>query len=297
MNSRLAAYILGLTLLFGLASCKPSVPDTYIQPDELEDILYEYHLARAMSDQGGGDKDMVAYKAAILNKYGYTEAELDSSMYYYVRHTKLMRTVYEHLSDRLSKEALALGASANDIRKYGSGDLSGDTANVWTGQRSIVLMPGKATCLSTYEVKVDTSFHAGDKLSLDFSGQFIYQEGVRDGIAVMAVRFANDSVAQSVCHVSSASNYSLTITDTKRLGIKSIKGFFMLNNKGETQTTLRLLFIDGIRLIRMHQKPLPQTDNTAKDSVKAPDNAPKAAPQLQLQTNQAGRKMEPIKID
>ena len=40
--------IVPLLLLFALVfSCKPQVPDEYIQPDEFEDILYDFHLAMA----------------------------------------------------------------------------------------------------------------------------------------------------------------------------------------------------------------------------------------------------------
>ena len=36
--------IVPLLLLFALVfSCKPQVPDEYIQPDEFEDILYDFH--------------------------------------------------------------------------------------------------------------------------------------------------------------------------------------------------------------------------------------------------------------
>lgn len=286
MRSRLLAGFIAVASLVVLAGCKPSVPDRYIQPDELGDILYDYHLARAMADQGGGDKDMIAYKAAILKKYGYTEAELDSSLYYYVRHTKLMHDVYEQLSDRLGKEALALGASANDINHFGSDGMKGDTANVWTGQRSIVLMTGKATCLSTFEVKVDTSYRAGDKLLLDFNSQFIFQEGMRDGVVVLAVRFANDSVAQQINHISSSSHYSLTVYDDAKLGIKSIKGFFMLNNNASTETTMRIMIIQNIRLIRMHQKPEAPTtpaDSTSRPQAPVQMNEVKPIEQSKLQ--------------
>ena len=287
MNHKLS--LIALILLLAISACKPSIPDEYIQPGELTDMLYEYHLAQAMSAQGGGDRDMVAYKAAILNKYGYTQTQFDSTLYYYVRHTKLMHDVYERLSDRLSKEAIALGASANDVNHLGGDDVRGDTANIWTGQRSIVLMTGKTTCLSTFSLKVDTTYHAGDKLMLNFDADFIYQEGIRDGVAVLTVRFANDSVAQQVCHVSSSSNYSLTVDDYNRLGIKSVKGFFLLNDNGQTATTMRIMVIRNVRLIRMHQKPVEPEAPADSSRQSAP---PVATPQqiqrtsLQVGNNQ-----------
>ena len=40
-----------LLVLMLVVACKPTVPSEYIQPGEMEDILYDYHLALAMSRQ------------------------------------------------------------------------------------------------------------------------------------------------------------------------------------------------------------------------------------------------------
>lgn len=37
-----------ICVVFGLFSCKPSVDSDYIQPDEMEDILYEYHWLKKL---------------------------------------------------------------------------------------------------------------------------------------------------------------------------------------------------------------------------------------------------------
>lgn len=33
-----------------LSACKPGVPSGLIQPEELEDLLYDYHVAQAMAE-------------------------------------------------------------------------------------------------------------------------------------------------------------------------------------------------------------------------------------------------------
>ena len=43
-------------LLLSLYGCKPQVPDEYIQPNQFEDILYDYHLAIAMGNQQSSGK-------------------------------------------------------------------------------------------------------------------------------------------------------------------------------------------------------------------------------------------------
>ena len=66
-----------LLVLMLVVACKPSVPSEYIQPDDMEDILYDYHLALAMSRQKGGtemDFNRSLYFQSVLKKYGVTEA-------------------------------------------------------------------------------------------------------------------------------------------------------------------------------------------------------------------------------
>lgn len=59
---------LSLALLL-MVACKPQVPSDYLQPGEMEDILYDYHLAQAMAqrNEGGSEAErMVAYREMVF---------------------------------------------------------------------------------------------------------------------------------------------------------------------------------------------------------------------------------------
>ena len=78
-----------MALILSIAvSCKPSVPSTFISPDDMEDLLYDYHLADALAGQAKGDyaENVIAYRAAVLKKYGVSQEKFDTSMVYYMRH-------------------------------------------------------------------------------------------------------------------------------------------------------------------------------------------------------------------
>ena len=45
-----------LVVMLLMVACKPTVPSQYIQPDEMEEILYDYHVSQAMAKFEGGDK-------------------------------------------------------------------------------------------------------------------------------------------------------------------------------------------------------------------------------------------------
>ena len=61
-----------LIVLMLLVACKPTVPSQYIQPDDMEDMLYDYHLAEAMARSEYGedvDKKRNVYFLSLLKKY------------------------------------------------------------------------------------------------------------------------------------------------------------------------------------------------------------------------------------
>lgn len=264
MKSLYKAFMVTLTmacLLLAIQSCKPSIPSKYLSKGEMADVLYDIHVAEAMSNLSENREDtavMAVYRVAILKKHGLTAEDFDSSMVYYMRHTKLMHDVYDELADRLTEEAKSLGADVSESNRFGSIAV-GDTANVWNGASSYVFSAFSPFNYQSFEVPVDTSYHQGDKLMLDFDAQFLFQDGMRDGIVVLSVKFKNDSVASSNLHLTNSQHYSLQVEDRDSLGIKSVKGFFMLNSGdyssgSSSVTTLKMMFVENIRLIRSHAR-------------------------------------------
>ena len=258
-------------------SCKPGTPDKYLQPDEMADILFDYHLAEGIQNvlQNEDTIAMRAYEASILKKYGVSKADFDSSLLYYTRHTALLEKVYDDVTERLNREASVYGGAQMGL----DGDIanSSDTTNIWQASPSCVLSPYAGVNRLSFELKADSSYHAGDRLMLDFDTQFIYQDGMRDAIAVLAVTFDNDSVEVVSNTLSSSSHYHLQVSNTERRKIKSVRGILLHNNissftPSSSKTTIRLLVVTNIRLIRLHTKAeeLPQaTDSVAVDNTKS----------------------------
>lgn len=263
-----------------LASCKPALPGDVISPGKMEDILYDYHLALAMLQHNSkGAENLVwqeTYKLAVLEKHDVSEADFDKSMEYYMRHADLMHDIYENLAERMEEEAVAQGATASDLNQYGALTARGDTADIWSGRRALVLTPDKPFNTYAFLVKADSAFHKGDRVMLNFKSQFIIQDGSRDAIVVFAVRYANDSISSQTRNISSNIKYTLQLSDTKNIGIKEVRGFFLFNRNAQSaKSTLKLLFINDIQLVRMHQKdgsaPLPMSNVPDEDEEESPD--------------------------
>lgn len=197
-----------------------------------------------------------------------------------MRHTKLLHDIYVKLGDRLTAEAQAMGADVSDLNSLGD-IASSDTANIWKGPSAMVLSTYKPYNYYSFEVPVDTSFHKGDKLMLNFEAQFLFQEGMRDGVAMLAVTFKNDSVAYSNSSMSSSQSYSIQVEDRDSLGIKSVKGYFLLNvgdfGGAASYTTMKMMFVHHIKLVKLRMKPQPMGNQTVVgDSANARNGGPNA---------------------
>lgn len=271
---KLLNILVALSVGWMVLACKPTIPSKFLQPDEMAKILYDYHLAEGIASnvKAGDTIALRSYRSGILAKYGVTEAEFDSSMVYYERHTKLLEDVYQKITDRLNAENTALGGSVIGIDDNLSAN--SDTANVWKSSPCFILSPYVAVNSYSFEIKADTSFYSGDRFLLDFETQFIYQDGMRDARALLAVTYTNDSTEYTTCMLSSSSRYHLQIDNAGRLGIKSVRGFWILNNGTSSDftssSTLRLLVVSKIRLVKMHTKeqPVPSQQESGVDSAK-----------------------------
>lgn len=313
MKKLMICLVAVMALLFCVSSCKPSLPSGVLSKGKMTDILYDYHLALAMAhmDDNGDKGQSLAYREAVLRKHDVTSAEFDSSMVYYMRHTELLEDVYKDLTDRYNNEITAMGGSASAGGEFANLSATGDTANVWNLAASMVFMPVKPFNSTSFDIKVDSTFHKGDRLMLDFDAQFIYQDGMRNGVAMLAVQFGNDSIAQRTIMIQSTQHYSVELSDADSLGIKSVKGYFMLMNDDNgtgvsSQTTLKLMFLEHIKLIRMHPlKPVAapagssssaSSDSLRKDSASSASSSSGEKPGEQTFEMSSQKPVHPIRM-
>jgi hypothetical protein len=66
-------------IVLWLVGCKPGTPSEYIQPDEMEDILVDYHMAKAMAEYadeeyGNRSYQQALFIEAVMQKHGVTKA-------------------------------------------------------------------------------------------------------------------------------------------------------------------------------------------------------------------------------
>ncbi len=265
--------VLYIFVLLLVVSCEPTVPKEYIQPDDMEDILFDYHVAQSMARiKGGGDVELTKkiYIDAVLQKHGVSGADFDSSLVYYYSRADKLKDIYSNVSNRLSEEAKMLGAAISDINMYSQYSASGDTANIWNQASSLMLIPKPTQNRFDFVVDVDTAFYLGDSFMFQFVAEHLYQTGSKDAVVCLVTKYEGDSIIQTSNHVTVSGLAQIRVPANRKNKLKEMKGFIYLNDGGDQSETRKIMYVSQIQLIRFHDKTLKNGDGTAeKDSVQA----------------------------
>lgn len=280
MNRKRTSYIIvamAVIIIMAVTSCKPTVPRKYIQPDEMEGILYDYYISQALANHGTDYEtssfNKNVYYNAVLKKHGVTEAEFDSSLVYYYTNSNRFFDIYKKLSERIGNDAAGLGASVGEINKYSQLKADGDTANIWHDATSVVLSPVSPYNKMVFHIIADSTFRRGDSFLLNFMTDFMYQAGTKDAMVYIAVHYKNDSISTHINRVSVSGVSQLRVPSNMDSDIKSIDGFIYLSTGNDESKTLKLMFISQLQFVRFHTTEQLRPDVMRNDTLKTNKNS------------------------
>lgn len=269
---RIVWWMLLVAVVF-LASCETRTPEGIVPPDEMEDLLYDYHLAQSMARQA---PDSTAYRyrlytEAVYRKYGIDAAQFDSSMAWYTRHSDRLYKIYERVNRRLVEDVGASGDGSMRSR-YTSLSSTGDTANVWTDVPRCILTPMGGNNVFTFTMQADSSFHVGDRVMWHFYVDWICREGQRSAQAVLALTLDNDSVVITNQSIYGGGEQRIMAPRTDR-GIKRVSGFVYVTDTWSA--SFKLMMVSDFSLVRMRSRealPTSSPSSPADTLVKQPAN-------------------------
>ena len=236
-----------IIVLVWLTSCGKQIPDHVITPDKMEDVLYDYHLAMAMSnDLKNGEK--VAYKKYVFKKHRITEAEFDSSMVWYTRETKLLYAMYGKLNKRFNREYNNVEMKLESRQEASTYEYeSGDSINIWHTRNLAWMSESPLHHLLSFEIKPDTTFHDGDAFLWEADFHFTTKGNVIMGINMTD---GKDLVIGKTLEVDSSGHQSIYLhtTDTA-FQIKALNGYIFVPKDSTSNTHV---LVHNIALKRYH---------------------------------------------
>lgn len=186
MQTRLLFF---LFLILFLTACQRDENTAILSEEEMAEVLYDYQLANALANQvkPGDGETLLRYRQSVYYKHRITEADFQYSMKHYSRNTKQMARVYQLLQ--------RINPNANE-RVVVDGDLprqSGDTLVLWS-KKNFTLIANQQNRF-VVGIQPSDTLKSGDLLFLRFKTQWHYRQGSKQGVGLLMVRYANDSVA------------------------------------------------------------------------------------------------------
>lgn len=266
-------------LLAGMASCGKKIPDDIIQPDAMESLLYDYHLASTMSNSLSYTENYKkdAYYKYVFEKHHVTEEEFDSSMVWYTRNSDQLATIYKNLQKRYESEESHMKVQVAKRDNQIDVSMSGDTVDVWQDRTLYWLSASELTNKLVFDLKADTTFKPHDAMELTAYFHFMPKKGRISGKAVMALNFYfdNDSVQGLTRLISNSGRQRLYVRADSAFTIRSISGFVYYMDEKNPETSV---LVDNIRLTRYHNMQVEKVESDTIPRIETPAEQPKELP-------------------
>lgn len=256
-----------LAALLLLVACGKKLPSGVLPPEQLEAILYDYHLAQSMISELPASerytKDL--YFDYVYAKHGVSAAQVDSSLVYYARYPKELSAVYLKLADRVegSLKRVEQEDLLTILRKPKA--VEGDSADLWYESRLVQMTPSSISRHFATEVPYDTNFKSNDRL--EWSGKVLFIHPDVDSLhrylhLSLTVKYANDSLTAVDTMLYTTGAFHLAIADTTGYKLRSVSSHAYY--KG-TDGSDHLLIYDTHLMRYRHVAP---ADSVASDTLR-----------------------------
>ncbi|KAA6328144.1 hypothetical protein EZS27_022931 [termite gut metagenome] len=284
-----------LIFILLISGCKEKHPEEVLSETQMEKLLYDYHLAKAVSEDlpYNDNYKKQLYIDYVFQKHKITEAVFDSSMVWYTRHTEVLAKIYEKINKRFKNQQEEIDRLISLHNGKSKISLTGDSVDVWTGQRVSFLTGYPLNNKITFLFPSDKNFEKRDSLLWQAHYRFFDSKPADSAmLAVMSMQvvYDNDSVVSMVKKVLTSGKESIGLkSDT--LNIKEIRGFIYFSKK---DTLERKLLIDSLALMRYHHHANDTVSKIENDTVeqKRPEETEKEFIPPSLPVQQERKKPE-----
>ena len=256
-------YITLISALLLLASCQIKTPDDIIQPDEMEALLYDYHIVQAMGREVGDAEDyqVKLYYEYVFKKHGVTKELFDSSMVWYTRHPSYMMQMYANLQEQFDYEVAALqedkllAQATNSVEK----DYSADTLQLWDGRVVDRLTSAPLNNKLIMNFSSDSAFIAGDSVAFSFDTRFFSPaKGNAQGLyAALILTYTDNTTHNHALNISASGHNSLAAPRDYGRTITEIDAFVYYTDNDKSARSGVIL--NGISIVRIHP-PIEETE-------------------------------------
>jgi len=252
LRTSLLAAIMGLLCL---SACNVRRPEMVISNNKMADVLYDYHMTKAMIKNRTvpSDDEKQAYMDFVFKKHGITEEVFDSSLSWYSHNPDQMTSVYDQVFARMNRESEGIKQRISARDNLSVVSKPGDTVDVWTERRMIRVSNKAFENLLTFKIDADQYYEATDTMRWSMNYHFMNGEPTseRAPIMMMQIWYDRDSVISEQRIVRQDGKQTITLQNDTLGDLKSVQGFIYYPKQ---EDSTKFLLLDDISLMRLHSE-------------------------------------------
>ncbi len=257
-----------LLLTLSFASCEVKRPHGVLSDSEMENVLYDYHIAKSMADQLPYTENYkkALYIESALKKHGLTQVDFDSSMAWFSGNPDILSQIYENISARLKVQKGQLDhmiALRNNTPKE---SLAGDSVDIWAWQKIYRLSGTPFSNKISFVFPADVNFQVRDVIR--WNVRFRFPKGTPDAahapVMALQILLQNDSLINCSRRILSGGGEAIVLSSDSLHAIKEVKGFVYYSGGMPG----KIVLVDRISLMRYHiHIPVPTPSTVPLDTL------------------------------
>lgn len=262
-------FILMLTVM----ACKVKRPDGVIAESQMEELLYDYHLARSMGENlpVSDNYKKALYIQSVFQKYDVTQAEFDSSMVWYTRHTDILAKIYEKINDRLKEEQASINHMVAIRDKKSPVSQPGDSVELWFMEQVSCLTNAQDNNKISFVIPADVN--SQDRDALVWKASFFYPskagKAMPETYMAMQMIYRNDSVITSSRKITRSGEQEIRLQSDTLGALREVRGYIYFEGGKDDYVLVHNISMKRYRVTGEIAKPVEPVPADSTRTVKS----------------------------
>jgi len=254
-------------------ACKVKRPDGVIAESQMEELLYDYHLARSMGENlpVSDNYKKALYIQSVFQKYDVTQAEFDSSMVWYTRHTDILAKIYEKINDRLKEEQASINHMVAIRDKKSPVSQPGDSVELWFMEQVSCLTNAQDNNKISFVIPADVN--SQDRDALVWKASFFYPskagKAMPETYMAMQMIYRNDSVITSSRKITRSGEQEIRLQSDTLGALREVRGYIYFEGGKDDYVLVHNISMKRYRVTGEIAKPVEPVPADSTRTVKS----------------------------
>jgi len=254
-------------------ACKVKRPDGVIAESQMEELLYDYHLARSMGENlpVSDNYKKALYIQSVFQKYDVTQAEFDSSMVWYTRHTDILAKIYEKINDRLKEEQASINHMVAIRDKKSPVSQPGDSVELWFMEQVSCLTNAQDNNKISFVIPADVN--SQDRDALVWKASFFYPskagKAMPETYMAMQMIYRNDSVITSSRKITRSGEQEIRLQSDTLGALREVRGYIYFEGGKDDYVLVHNISMKRYRVTGEIAKPVEPIPTDSTRTVKS----------------------------